>query len=118
MARLVGKFAVQRGTHRVRLRAALLFDQTAPPAPQPPDELRRADLDSVRGDLPTLDGIIRVRYEPLELAIPEYDALAASQVVPRLAGLSAAELEAVRMYETDHRARRTILARLDQLQGR
>ena len=43
------------------------------------------------------------------LAIPDYDSLAASQVVPRLAGLTADELEAVRAYEAAHRARRTIL---------
>ena len=50
------------------------------------------------------------------LAIPGYDSLAASQVVPRLAGLSAEELAAVGAYETAHRARRTILTRVRQLQ--
>ncbi len=50
------------------------------------------------------------------LAIPDYDSLAASQVVPRLAGLTADELEAVRAYEAAHRARRTILGRVAQLQ--
>ncbi len=50
------------------------------------------------------------------LAIPDYDSLSASQVVPRLAGLSAQELEAVRQYEAAHRARRTILGRVAQLQ--
>lgn len=50
-----------------------------------------------------------------ELAIPEYDGLAASQVVPRLASLSAAELRAVRRYETAHRGRRTILHGVEQL---
>jgi hypothetical protein len=52
------------------------------------------------------------------LAIPGYDSLAASQVVPRLAGLSAEELAAVGAYETAHRARRTILTRIRQLQER
>ena len=50
------------------------------------------------------------------LAIPDYDSLAASQVVPRLAGLEPDELEAVRQYEAAHRARRTILSRVAQLQ--
>ncbi len=50
------------------------------------------------------------------LAIPDYDSLSASQVVPRLAGLTTDELEAVRRYETAHRARRTILGRVAQLQ--
>jgi hypothetical protein len=52
------------------------------------------------------------------LAIPGYDSLAASQVAPRLAGLSAEELAAVSAYETAHRARRTILTRIRQLQER
>jgi len=50
------------------------------------------------------------------LAIPGYDALSASQVVQRLAGLSAAELEAVRAYEAGNRGRKTILHRVSQLQ--
>lgn len=49
------------------------------------------------------------------LAIPGYDALSASQVVERLAGLSGEELAAVRHYETDHRRRRTILGKIEQL---
>jgi hypothetical protein len=56
--------------------------------------------------------------EPSGLAIPGYDSLAASQVVPRLAGLSAEELAAVGAYESAHRARRTILTRIHQLQER
>ena len=55
---------------------------------------------------------------PNALAIPGYDSLAASQVVPRLAGLSPEELAAVGAYETAHRARRTILTRIRQLQER
>ena len=51
------------------------------------------------------------------LAIPDYDALAASQVVPRLPSLTADELDAVRRYEEAHRARRTVLARIAQLQA-
>lgn len=49
------------------------------------------------------------------LAIPDYDALSASQVVTRLDGLSPAELAAVRDYEQGHRARNTVLGKLDEL---
>jgi hypothetical protein len=52
-----------------------------------------------------------------QLAIPDYDSLAASQVLPRLEGLTPVELEAVRTYEADHRGRRTILGRIGQLQA-
>lgn len=52
-----------------------------------------------------------------DLAIPGYDALSASQVVQRLAGLSPDELEQVRAYETASRGRKTILSRIAQLQA-
>lgn len=52
-----------------------------------------------------------------ELAITDYDSLSASQVVTRLEGLSADELEAVRAYELAHRGRKTILNKAAQLQG-
>jgi hypothetical protein len=51
------------------------------------------------------------------LAIPDYDGLSASHVVNRLAGLSAAELEAVRLYELANRGRKTILSKVAQLQA-
>lgn len=51
------------------------------------------------------------------LAIPGYDSLSASQVVQRLGGLSAAELEAVRAYEQATRSRRTILSKVSQLEA-
>lgn len=55
---------------------------------------------------------------PLEadLPIPDYDSLAASQVVPKLATLDQDELRTVGDYERAHRARRTILNRVSQLQ--
>jgi hypothetical protein len=51
------------------------------------------------------------------LAIPGYDTLSASQVVQRLGGLSAPELEAVHRYENAMRGRRTILSKVAQLQA-
>jgi hypothetical protein len=52
-----------------------------------------------------------------DLAIPGYDTLSASQVVQRLGGLSAPELEAVHRYENAMRGRRTILSKVAQLQA-
>jgi hypothetical protein len=49
------------------------------------------------------------------LGIPDYDELSASQVVERLDGLQTGELDAVREYEGAHRARRTILFKIEQL---
>lgn len=50
-----------------------------------------------------------------ELAIPGYDQLSAFQVVQRLGGLSAEELEVVLAYEKSHRRRKTIVSRVEQL---
>ena len=51
------------------------------------------------------------------LPIPDYDNLAASQVVPRLEDLADEELRAVQDYERAHRGRMTILSRIAQLQA-
>jgi hypothetical protein len=51
------------------------------------------------------------------LPIPGYDSLSASQVVQRLPGLSAEELEAVRAYEQAGRGRKTVLLRVAQLRA-
>lgn len=50
-----------------------------------------------------------------ELPIQGYDGLSASQVIEHLEGMSRSALERVRVYELAHRARRTILASIDQL---
>lgn len=61
------------------------------------------------------DGGANGTGSPASLAIPGYDSLSASQVVQRLEGLSAPELEEVRAHEAAHRQRRTILHRVEQL---
>ena len=56
--------------------------------------------------------------EPIAgLPIEGYDSLAASQVVLRLGSLTRDELVAVQTYEHGHRARRTILGKINQLQA-
>lgn len=52
-----------------------------------------------------------------DLAIPGYESLSASQVMPRLEGLTPAELEAVRVFEQQNRGRKTILSKIAQLQA-
>lgn len=49
--------------------------------------------------------------------IAEYDTLTAAEIVPLLAPLSDAQRERVQHYELAHRARKTVLNRLRQLQG-
>jgi hypothetical protein len=55
--------------------------------------------------------------DPDTLAIPDYDSLSASQVVPRLDSLALDELELVRQYESAKRGRKTILSKIAQLQA-
>jgi hypothetical protein len=78
--------------------------QPREPAVQPVSEDRQADQP---GDA--------VKPSATILGIPDYDELSASQVVERLDGLQATELEAIRDYEEAHRARRTILFKIEQL---
>ena len=69
---------------------------------------------------PSTDGPARAhgRQPDADLAIPDYEALSASQVVRRLDGLGPDELEAVYRHESATRGRRTILHRVQQLLGR
>lgn len=53
-----------------------------------------------------------------ELPIADYESLPAINVVDRLRSMSADEIELVRRFEVAHRSRRTILAKIDQLQDR
>jgi hypothetical protein len=70
---------------------------------------RPADAGGAAGSAgPDADGSDR-------LAIDDYDELSASQVVDRLDGLSRPELDAIREYETSHRARNTVLGKIDRL---
>lgn len=80
-----------------------MLDEQPPAAATPPG----ADHASRSSDAPDVE----------TLAIPGYDSLAASQVVPRLVSLSADELEAVGRYEKNGRRRKTILNRIAQLQN-
>ncbi len=80
--------------------------------------------DDAEGD-PRRDGdAAPVATEPVvppvaavDLAIADYDSLAASQVIPRLPGLDADELADVGRYETTNRHRKTILGKIAQIQG-
>jgi hypothetical protein len=133
-ARLFGQFAVRHGEAEVRRRVAgveaqaegllrmfgLLPDDEAParePSVPRPGVVEGSRV--VGPHTPPEAGNGQVPAAPAvgSLAIPDYDSLSASQVVTRLEGLSADELEAVRAYESAHRGRKTILNKVAQLQG-
>ncbi|MHB1535123.1 MAG: hypothetical protein ACYC1D_11075 [Acidimicrobiales bacterium] len=123
MARMVGQFAVAQG----RREAEKLFNGTKPhrsgPAEPAGSTATLAGEEATRApSAPPPSEAAVVPIAPARgadiLAIPGYDSLSASQVVQRLAGLSKSELDAVSSYEASHRGRRTILARVSQLQDR
>jgi len=130
MARLIGEVAMQKGRQRMGRIVQQVVDQGAPTpssanvpnvALPDVDDADETYLDDTDPDTeqPIVVRHLRRTYDldaAALLAIPDYDSLSASQVVPRLAGLTADELEAVRRYEAAHRARRTILGRVAQLQ--
>jgi hypothetical protein len=140
-ARVFGKFAVQQGQVELRKRLANFEEQatdvlrafgvtgdggestsTAPgPPPASTGSSPAAEASPVGNGAGTATGTGTGTAEASptvgELAITDYDSLSASQVVTRLAGLTADELEAVRAYEVAHRGRKTILNKIAQLQA-
>jgi hypothetical protein len=106
------------GTTAATKAATVVAQPAADPPPAAPALHSIADEEVIAvrhdDDDPTTAGSVGAD----ELAIPAYDSLAASQVVQRLDGLTDLELEAVRRYEVAHRARKTVLGKVAQLQRR
>ena len=143
MAKMIGQFAVAQGQREaekvVKQAAERLEDlgvggRSAPaPAARPAPAAATATATTNGASAPASGTVLSSDKGPRpgaastpttaastnddHLAIPGYDALSASQVVTRLAGLSSDELEAVRAYEAGARGRKTILHRIGQLQS-
>lgn len=145
MARVVGQFAVQQGRVEAGKRLAAAREQaeaavslfagngsatsgagSGSPAGSGPAAATMSGTPAARAGgepageppPPSAPPVARRSAPAAEhLAIPGYDTLSASQVVPRLAGLAPEELEAVRSYEAETRGRKTILNRIAQLQA-
>jgi hypothetical protein len=86
-----------------------------PPRHAPTDDAPAAPRAGVAADVADEGTNANRSASSAHLPIPGYDALSASQVVERLAGLGGDELGAVRDYEMANRKRRTILGKIDQL---
>jgi hypothetical protein len=113
-ARVGRQAEAARGRAEDFLASTTLQRTPPPPAPEP----------VIERDEPPAPPIVTISPNGAEdtaahaaLPIPGYDALSASQVVERLAGLVPDELDAVRKYEAAHRRRRTILGKIEQLAG-
>jgi len=127
-ARIVGEFAVNRGGRHLRRRmageAVPRPHRPAAPAPAeepggPPSPAADPTPRTAHNGRPAGAGVSAPGAPggPVDLAIPDYAALSASQVVRRLDGLVPAELQAVYRHEAATRRRRTILHRAQQLLG-
>jgi hypothetical protein len=133
MAKMIGQFAVTQGSGEANKLVGQLQDQaitllarlggaTAPEAPVVPSAPAAKPADATPAP-PVADTATPApapsgpSVDVGTLAIPDYDGLSASHVVNRLAGLSTAELEAVRGYEAANRGRKTILSKIAQLQA-
>ena len=144
-ARFIGKMALDQGQRELRRRLDRGCKPTSSPTSDAPSatvaestvaESTVADVTVVdatgapgataatlAGDLPVrvpgADAVVvgLVVAEAAALPLADYDSLAASQVVLRLGDLQPHEVDAIGVYESTHRARRTILAKIAQLQG-
>jgi hypothetical protein len=124
MARMFGQFAVKAGTDEAKKRVDQVSEQVGDlvnrRAPAPGDTAAptaaTASPVSVADATPSAPASTEPVPDAGSLGITDYDALSASQVVPRLAGLQPAELESVRRYEQANRGRKTILSKIIQLQ--
>jgi hypothetical protein len=112
LARFLGKLAVDQGIREARQRIDQVLTSVVPP-PQP----EPIDVDSVEVVPPQGAPPTEVNSGPTadSLALPGYDHLSAADIVAKLPGLEPDERAAIETYERAHRARRTVLGRLDQL---
>ena len=133
MARMLGQFATTQGRTEAEKLAGRLQDQAidilgrsarrgprlpaSPPTNPVPAAAARVTKQVVTSARDAADKVAGAVVEVASLAIPDYDGLSASHVVNRLAGLSSAELESVRLYELANRGRKTILSKVAQLQS-
>ncbi len=142
LARMMGQYAVKEGEKDLRKRVGDLSEtlsglgllpepnpkapaasaSTSMPMPPPETVDVRVPTSSSNGSSNGSSAAMPAEVDPVprsraDLSIPGYDTLSASQVVQRLAGLSARELADVEDYESGTRGRRTILSKIAQLQS-
>ena len=126
VARMIGEMAVRQGQRRAEKVVQRMREQQGWSGSSVSDEARHRPANGHGPPPPAAAEPTSTTPSPdagtappeaASLAIPAYDTLSASQVVPRLEGLSAEELESIRRYEEATRARKTVLSRIDQLRG-
>ena len=85
-----------------------------------------AMLENLRREIPNLtDAVVRSQVPPStrpvltkdDLPIANYDSLTADEITKRLKGLSQEELQQIQAYESGNEGRKTILERIENLEG-
>ena len=111
-ARFIGRLAVDRGIKQVRSR----LERPVPVSPRAAVSVHATDehVPPTDRDELVLDG----GPSADSLALPDYDTLPAIDIVAKLETLDAADREAIELYESVHRRRRTVLGKLAQLADR
>ncbi|MDA8288124.1 MAG: hypothetical protein M0014_06655 [Actinomycetota bacterium] len=115
-ARMIGRVAVEAARRSVGTRMGRTGTPVEPGATSTAPEPPRAEPVE-REATPPAHHEAAAPPAGSELAVAGYDTLAASQIVPLLAGLSGAEIEEIRRHEEATRRRRTVLGRIAQLQA-
>jgi hypothetical protein len=107
LARVLGRLAVETGRRKATGEFSSLCHRLWPARPTPSSGAPEPPVAETTAPSPFSAGV--------DLPIEGYDTLAASQIVARLATLTVEELEVIRAYETEHRARKTVLGKISQL---
>lgn len=119
LARFIGELAVRHGKAEIdkelqaRRAAATATGSTgtAEPTTEVPAPMPSAEATAPPPIEPPVDVPLAA-----DLPIGDYESLAAIHVVERLGSLHDDEIELVRRFEAAHRARRTVLAKIAQIQ--
>lgn len=119
LARFVGQMAITQGRRELERRIAARLRPAAPSPTATADEAAPDTSTTRTAGAPVTGTPVTGTADPASaLPIADYESLPAINVVQRLATLRPEEIEAIRSFEASHRARRTILAKIAQLQGR
>lgn len=115
-ARMIGKMAVQFGSQKL---AAKLQDLSTTVAASPKPQKETQTNPTLNSDEPTKtetrDVSVTFKSDASELPIVDYPARTARDIITELGGLNAEQLAQIAVFESANRARRTILAKVDQL---
>ena len=115
-ARMIGKMAVQFGSQKL---ATKLQDLSTSVAASSTPQTEAQTNKILNTDEPTKtnthDANVTTKSDASELPIGDYPSRTARDITFELGGLTAEQLAQIAVFESANRARRTILAKIDQL---